>query len=110
MGSKRSIEVELEVEVEPDLKMSIFNYFKKTASKAVEEFTHDEIPTMTVREREEVVESLEHLEERGKTRGKYKTWSGDEKKEIGTHAIKRGVVKTIRDLSKKLSRIKETKR
>ena len=59
--------------------MSIFNYFKKTASKAVEEFTHDEIPTMTVREDS----SLEHLEERGKT----PTWSGDEKKEIGTHAI-----------------------
>ena len=67
-------EVELEVEVELDLKMSILNYFKKTASKAVEEFTYNEIPTITVREREEVVESLEHLEERGKTQGKYLEW------------------------------------
>ena len=87
--------------------MSIFNYFKKVASNVVEDCIEEELPNITIREREEIVVSLQDLEERGKSRGKYKIWSGDEKKEIGNYAIKHGVSKTVRELSKKYPGLKK---
>ena len=84
-----------------DFKMSILNYF--SSSKPPSEIV-SEVEDITSTEKEEVTQQLITLEENNsKRRGKYRTWKVEEKIEIGNYAIKNGVAKTIRDLSRKYS-------
>ena len=61
--------------------------------------------TLTEREKEEVVRSLHIVESSSKKRGKYRTWSVEQKLEIGSYAIRHGVSSTVSHYSKQLSLI-----
>ena len=67
---------------------NIFSYVQKALKKPSEILEEDDdIQIITPREKEEVSKNLKKVEETGIKRGKYKTWTLDEKVEIGKYAI-----------------------
>ena len=80
---------------------NIFSYIQKALKKPSKILDDDDIQIITPREKEEVSKNLKKVEETGVKRGKYKTWTLDEKVEIGKYAITHTVGKAVRDLSHK---------
>ena len=78
--------------------MSILNFF--SPSKKPSELVED-VEDITPRECEEITHNLKKVEGKSAKRGKYRTWTFEEKLEIGNYAIKNGVASTTRNLSKK---------
>ena len=92
--------------------MSLYNFFKKIpkeTSTIVAETTPEETPNITEIERTEVVESLRRFEDKkvSQPRGKYRSWTPEEKLEIGKHAMQYGVGKTVKLLAVKYPGLKK---
>ena len=82
--------------------MSLLNYFKKTTKKPSEEVEKSEIPLpVTEIEKKQAVLELKEIEGKSSKRGKYKSWTGEEKAEIGNFATVHGIAQTLRAFKQK---------
>ena len=85
--------------------MSIKDFFKAEVPKPSEVLSNLDSKSLTEREKEKVVKSLHIVESSSKKRGKYRTWSVEQKLEIGSYAIRHGVSSTVSHYSKQYPRI-----
>ena len=80
--------------------MSIRDFFKTEVPKHSEVVSNLDSKSLTEREKEEVVKSLHTVESSSKKRGKYRTWSVEQKLEIGSYAIRHGNSSALKHYSK----------
>ncbi len=74
--------------------MALFKYFKPT--KPSETVSTEEKQTLSVREKDSVVDELRKVEENKEKRSKYRVWTPAQRAKIGKHAADHGNASAVK--------------